>query len=160
MSAEQRREQLLRVMKTVFAEAKTQGDFTAQKVASASGVSVVLLYRSVGKEFKELRGQLQGPRLDDTTLLNKLKMLVKELRQRVRELEDKLKAKGTEVIRVIELLDEENRMLRSDLRLLRQRLDESEVAIIPIPNGDYRIKRRHFTSPSTTLIDELRRKLH
>jgi hypothetical protein len=159
MSAEKRREQLLSVMKAVFAEARTQGDFTAQKVAHASGVSVVLLYRSVGKEFKELRGQLNGPRPDDTTLLNKLKSQIKELRRRVRELEGKLKAKMAEVVRVIELLDEENRMLRSELRLLRQHLAESEVAIVPIPNGEYRIKRRHFSSPSTPLIDELRQKL-
>lgn len=160
MSAEKRREQLLRVMKMVFAEAKTQADFTAQKVARACGVSVVLLYRSVGKEFKELRAQLDGPRPDDISLLNKLKGQVKELRRRVRELEEKLRAKVAEVVRVMELLDEENRMLRADLKLLRQRIAESEVAIVPVPNGEYKIKRRHFTSPSTTLIDELRRKLH
>lgn len=159
MSAEKRREQLLRVMKAVFAEARTQADFTAQKVARAGGVSVVLLYRSVGKEFKELRAQLQGPRPDDTTLLNKMKGRIKELRRRVRELEDTLKAKVAEVVRVVERLDEENRMLRSELRLLRQRLAESEVALVPVPDREYRIKRRHLTSPSSTLIDELRQKL-
>lgn len=158
MSAEKRREHLLRIMKAVFAEARTQSDFTAQKVAHAGGVSVVLLYRSVGKELKGLRGQLQGPRPDDTTLLNKMKGRIKELRRRVRELEDKLKAKVAEVVRVIELIDGENRMLRSELMLLRQRLAESEVALVPVPDGEYRIKRRHFTSPSNTLIDDLRRK--
>lgn len=158
MSAEKRREQLLRVMKAVFADARTQTDFTAQKVARAGDVSVVLLYRSVGKEFKELRAQLDGPRPDDTSLLNELKRQVKELRRRVRELEDKLRAKVAEVVRVMELLDEENRMLRADSKLLRQRLAESEVAVVPVPNGEYKIKRRHFTSPSSTLIDELRRK--
>lgn len=107
MSAEKRREQLLRVMKAVFAEARTQGDFTAQKVARAGGVSVVLLYRSVGTEFKELRAQLNGSRPDDTALLNKLKSRIKELRWRARELEGKLKAKVGEVVRVIELIDEE-----------------------------------------------------
>jgi regulator of replication initiation timing len=158
MSAEKRREQLLRVMKAVFADATTQTDFTAQKVARAGDVSVVLLYRSVGKEFKELRAQLDGPRPDDTSLLNKLKRQVKELRRRVRALEDKLRAKVAEVVRVMELLDEENRMLRADSKLLRQRLAESEVAVVPVPNGEYKIKRRHFTSPSSMLIDELRRK--
>lgn len=118
MSAEKRREQLLRVMKAVFADARTQTDFTAQKVARAGNVSVILLYRSVGKEFKELRAQLDGPRPDDTSLLNKLKKQVKELRRRVRELEDKLRAKVAEVVRVMELLDEENRMLRADSKLL------------------------------------------
>ncbi len=159
MSAEKRREQLLRVMKTVFDGAKTQSDFTAQRVARAGDVSVVLLYRSVGKEFKELRAQLEGPRPDDTTLVNKLKRRVKELRRQVRELEEKLKAKLADVVRMIERLDEENRMLRADLKLLRQRLAESEVAIVPVPDGEYRIKRRHFTSPSTSLIDELRQRL-
>lgn len=158
MSAEKRREQLLRVMKSAFAAARTQADFTAQKVAQASGVSIVLLYRSVGKEFKELRGQLQGPRHDDITLLNKMRGRIKELRRRISELEDQLKAKMAEVVRVIERIDEDNRMLRSELRLLRQRLAESEVALVPIPDGQYRIKRQHFTSPSSTLIDALRRK--
>jgi DNA-binding transcriptional MerR regulator len=105
-------------MKAVFADARTQTDFTAQKVARAGNVSVILLYRSVGKEFKELRAQLDGPRPDDTSLLNKLKKQVKELRRRVRELEDKLRAKVAEVVRVMELLDEENRMLRADSKLL------------------------------------------
>ena len=150
LTSEKRREQLLLVMAAMFEKSRTQSDFTAQKIAREAGVSVVLLYRLVGEKFKELRSQLGGPRRPPATVISKLKTQVKELRRQVRELKAKLKAAAlaeiTEAIRLIECLDEENRMLRSEVKMLRQRLAESEVIIVQSPSAGYRIKRQRLTS--------------
>lgn len=152
MTSEERREQLLKVMREMFGKARSQRDFTARKVAGASGVSVVLFYRLVGSEFKELRSQLEGPRRPAGTVISKLKGQVKELRKQVRELKAKLKAAAVgevaEAIKFIERLDEENRMLRSEVKMLRRRMAESEVVIVLPSPTDYRIKRKGYISLS------------
>lgn len=148
MTSEERREQLLNVMKGLFEKARTQSDFTARKIVGEAGVSAVLFYRLVGKEFKELRSQLDGPRRPAQTVISKLKGQVRELRKQVRELKARLKAAAlaevAEAIRCIERLDEENRMLRSEVKMLRRRLAESEVVIVLPPPADYRIKRKGY----------------
>jgi nicotinate-nucleotide pyrophosphorylase len=140
-------------MGVMFEKAKTQADFTAKKIAREAGVSVVLFYRLVGERFKELRSQLDGPRPPAGTVIAKLKGQIKELRRQVRELKARLKAAAlgeiAEAIRMIERLDEENRMLRSEVKLLRQRISESEVVVIPTPSAGYRINRRSFISSAT-----------
>jgi DNA repair exonuclease SbcCD ATPase subunit len=122
MSSEKRREQLLQVMEAIFKKAETQNDFTAKKIAGDAEVSVVLFYRLVGDKFKELRSQLEGPRHPPATVISTLKAQVKELRRQVRELKERLKAAAlaeiAEAIRLIERLDEENRMLRSEIKML------------------------------------------
>lgn len=150
MSSDERRGQLLQVMGVMFEQARTQADFTASRIAGEAGVSVVLFYRLVGERFKELRSQLDGPRRPVGTVISRLKGQVKELRRQVRELKARLKVAAlgeiAEAIRLIERLDEENRMLRSEIKLLRQRLAEGEVVAIPAPSTGYRIKRRSFMS--------------
>lgn len=150
MSSDKRREQLLQVMGAMFEKAHTQADFTAKKVVDEAGVSAVLLYRLVGEKFKELRSQLDGPRRPKGTVIAKLKAQVKELRRQVRELKARLKAATlgeiAEAIRMIEGLDEENRMLRSEVKMLRRRLAEGEVVVILPDSPEYRIKRRSFIS--------------
>jgi polyhydroxyalkanoate synthesis regulator phasin len=152
MSSEKRREQLLRVMKELFRKARTQEDFTAAKVAGEAGVSVVLLYRLVGSEFKEMRSQLEGPRRPVQTVISKLKGRIRELRREVRELKARLKAAAlgevAEAIKFIERLDEENRMLRSEVKMLRRRMAESGVVIVLPPPAEYRIKRKGYISLS------------
>lgn len=152
MTSEERREQLLKVMREMFGKARSQNDFTARQVARAAGVSVVLFYRLVGSEFKEFRSQLEGPRQPAGTVISKLKGQVKELRKQVRELKARLKAAAVgevaEAIKFIERLDGENRMLRSEVKMLRRRMAESEVVIVLPPPSEYRIKRKGFISLS------------
>lgn len=137
-------------MKELFRKAKTQSDFTAANVAGKAGVSVVRFYRLVGSEFKELRSQLEGPRRPAETVIGRLKGQIKELRKEIRELKAKLKAAApagiAESVRTIERLDEENRMLRSEVKMLRRRLEEGEVVIVPPPSMGYRIKRKGYVS--------------
>jgi regulator of replication initiation timing len=149
MTSEKRREQLLQLMQELFKKARTQSDFTAKKIAGEAGVSVVLFYRLVGVDFKELRSQLDGPRYPPATVIGKLKTQLKELRRQVRELKANLKAAAlaeiAEAIRFIERLDEENRMLRSEVKLLRRRFAENEEIIVPSPSAEYKIKRQSLT---------------
>lgn len=148
MTSDKRREQLLKVMKELFGKARTQRDFTAAKITGEAGVSVVRFYRLVGGEFKELRSQLDGPLRPAETVIGKLKGQIKDLRKQVRELRARLKeaalAEIAQAIRFIERLDEENRMLRSEVKMLRRRLDEGEVMIILPPPAGYRIKRQGY----------------
>jgi uncharacterized protein YheU (UPF0270 family) len=150
MSSDKRREQLLQVMETMFEKARTQADFTAQKIAGEAKVSTVLFYRMVGERFKELRSQLDGPRRPEGTAIGKLKGTVKDLRRQVHELKARLKgaalAEIAEAIRLIEGLDEENRMLRSEVRMLRARLTQGEVVVVLPPSAEYRIKRQSRTT--------------
>lgn len=150
MTSDKRREQLLKIMKELFGKARAQSDFTAAKIAGEAGVSVVRFYRLVGCEFKELRSQLEGPLRPTETVISKLKGQIKGLRKQVRELRARLKeaalAEIAEAIRFIERLDEENRMLRSEVKMLRRRLDEGEVMIILPPPAGYRIKRKGYIS--------------
>lgn len=150
MTSDKRQEQLLKIMKELFGKARTQSDFTAAKIAGEAGVSVVLFYRLVGYEFKELRSQLEGPLRPAETVISKLKGQIKGLRKQVKEFRAKLKeaalAEIAEAIRFIERLDEENRMLRSEVKMLRRRLDEGEVMIILPPPAGYRIKRKGYIS--------------
>lgn len=152
MTSDKRREQLLKIMRGLFEKAHTQSDFTARKIAGEVSVSVVLFYRLVGDEFKELRSQLEGPRRPAQTVIGKLKGQIRELRKQVRELKARLKtaalAEIAEAIRFIERLDEENRMLRSEVKMLRRRLAENEVIIVLPPPDDYRMKRKGYISLS------------
>jgi AraC-like DNA-binding protein len=137
MRVDERRRVVLKIMREMHANVNNQEDFTALKVAKKAGISVVWLYRLVGKEFSELRSLLEGPRHPTGTVISKLKNQITSLRKEVRELKAKLKAAAseqlTEAIRMIELLDAENRMLRAEVKMLRQRLAESEV----IPFSSY-----------------------
>jgi regulator of replication initiation timing len=152
MPSDERRAQIQQVMLMLYEKAQSQADFTAVKIAGEAGVSVVLFYRLVGGEFKELRSQLEGPRRPAGTVISTLKSQVKELRRQIRELKTRLKATAleeiAEAIRMIERLDDENRMLRSEISLLRRRMVESEQVVIPVlqDNMDYRIKRRVLAS--------------
>ena len=131
LKAGERRESVLQVMREMHAGAKSQEDFTAAKVAGRAGISVVWLYRLAGEEFRELRAQLEGSRRPKESVIKKLKRQISSLRREVRELKAKLKAAAREqiieAIRTIELLDAENRMLRAEVKTLREQLAECEV---------------------------------
>jgi predicted transcriptional regulator len=151
MKADERRNELLRIMREEYAGAKNQMEFTAAKVAGKAGVSVVWFYRKVGPEFQELRAQLEGPRRPKGTVISKLKGQIASLKKEVRELKASLKVavleQIAEAVRMIEMLDAENRMLRGEVKMLRQRLNESEIVIMPSTHVfGYQIKRHSFTS--------------
>jgi hypothetical protein len=134
-----RREQLLGIMRELFAGASTPAEFTAGAIADAAGVSSVLVYRVIGVEFRELRGSLEGIRRAPGTEA-KLRREIETLRRENRELKSSRKiAEGKEIAAAHELIeeqDEEIRRLCGRVELLEQRLKERETVVIEIPIGE------------------------
>ncbi len=137
MKAEERREQLLALMADLHRKAETQGDFTAESVANAAGISTVLLYRYVGTEFQTLRARLPGAHRVRDEVMSELRQENAELRQQLQEAREKLRATALseldEAIHMIELLEEENLHLRGEVKRLRKQLEEKTRVIVHVP---------------------------
>jgi hypothetical protein len=135
MSKADRRDQLSQVMLTRYGKAQSQADFTAASLAQEAGVSEVWFYVLVGKQFRKLKSNLPGPVTSSETLVAKLRKEVAELRNQLRELKAKyevsIKEKLAEAIRLIELLDKENRILREKVAALEKRLIDDKLVIYP-----------------------------
>lgn len=132
---EDTKDHLSSILQRRFAQAQSQKDYTAASLASEGGVSAVWFYHLVGDQFIKLRARLPGPITSSDTLVTKLRKEVARLRAQLRDLkaryESSIKEKLAAAIRHIELLDEENRMLREEVAHLRKRLNESKVVITP-----------------------------
>src|SRR5882724_13282270 len=128
MSSRERRDHLLTLMHEMHRKASSQADFTAEKIATAAGVSTVLLYRLVRPEFQTLRSELPGSRRSGDEILRQLRLENTSLRQQLREIREKLRTTAVEeldeAIRLMERLEEENLQLRGEVKLLRKRLQE------------------------------------
>jgi hypothetical protein len=149
MKAEKRREQLLALMADIHRKAETQGDFTAEAVAKAAGISTVLLYRYVGAEFQALRARLPGIHRVRDVVMSELRHENDRLRQHLQEAEEKLRATALseldEAIRMIELLEEENLHLRGEVKRLRKQLEERTRVVIHVP-------ATHSQTPQLALV--------
>jgi hypothetical protein len=135
MKSRDRRQQLITIMNEKYRPDLTQSEFTSEMIAKEANVSATMLYRLIGEEFKELRATLPGPRRSPRTVENDLRRIIKELMERVRQLEEELKAsrngKAIEETEMYEGMEAENRMLRGRVKILERRLKESELVIIP-----------------------------
>lgn len=133
MGKSNRKVQLLQLMTSRHATAESRDDFKAASLAGEACVSIVWFYRLVGKKFRRLRSSLPGGRGTSETLISKLRKEIKELRAKVKELREEYKAsikgKISEAIRMIELLDKENRFLRERVADLEKRLNEEKLII-------------------------------
>ena len=128
MSGIERRAQLLTIMQEMHAKAQSQADFTAAKIAQAAGISTVMFYRLIGPEFQTLRSELPGSRRPTDEVMRTLRLENTDLRRQLREAREKLRTTAVEeldeAIRLMERLEEENLQLRSEVKLLRKRLQE------------------------------------
>lgn len=133
MSKAERREQLLDVLYAAHEGCTSQAEFSADTLAARAGVSKIHFYNLVGKEFSELRAILPGSRRPSRNVISHLYRVIKELRNELQALraryETAIKEKIAEAIKHIELLDQENRMLREKVIILERRLDEGTKVI-------------------------------
>jgi AcrR family transcriptional regulator len=113
MKAEERREQLLALMTHLQQQAQTQGDFTAELVAKAAGISTVLLYRYAGAEFQALRAQLPGIHRVRDEVMSDLRREHGMLQQQLQE--------------------EENLYLRGEVKRLRKQLEDTTRVVVHVP---------------------------
>jgi uncharacterized membrane protein YccC len=137
MSATERRAQLLTIMQEMHAKAQSQADFTAAKIAQAAGISTVMLYRLVRPEFQTLRSELPGSQRPTDEVMRTLRLENADLRRQLREAREKLRTTAVEeldeAIRLMERLEEENLQLRSEVKLLRRRLEEGNHTVVHAP---------------------------
>jgi hypothetical protein len=163
MSAAARCKQLLKIMRALFKKAKTRAEFKAEMIAKKAKVSTVLVYRSIGPEFRELRLKLPGSdrgisktnsqlRRENAELRRKNKELSKRLREA--QMKEKQVASNdlSEAISFIEQQDEIIRIINGELKMLRQRLAESEMVVMPpsLLETEYKIKRPGVTTRITS----------
>jgi hypothetical protein len=151
MKAEERRAQILALMADIHRQAETQGDFTAEAVAKAAGISTVLLYRYAGAEFQALRAQLPGVYRVRDEVMSELRQENAELRQQLQEAQEKFRATALseldEAIRMIELLEEENLHLRGEVKRLRKQLEERTRIVVHVP-------ATHSQTPQLALVKQ------
>jgi len=134
MSAPERRSQLLTIMQEMHRKAESQTDFTAAKIAQAAGISTVMLYRLVRPEFQTLRSELPGAQRPADEVMRTFRLENADLRRQLREAREKLRTTAVEeldeAIRLMERLEEENLQLRSEVKLLRRRLEEGNQTVV------------------------------
>jgi len=137
MSGTERRAQLLTIMQEMHEKAQSQADFTAAKIAQAAGISTVMLYRLVRPEFQTLRSELPGSQRPTDEVMRTLRLENADLRRQLREAREKLRTTAVEeldeAIRLMERLEEENLQLRSEVKLLRRRLEEGNHMVVHAP---------------------------
>jgi hypothetical protein len=129
MKCSDRHAHLLSVMREMRAGARRQTEFTARAVAEKASVSPATLYDVAGEEFKEMRSKLEGGCHPPDGELAALRRENEELRRENRELKEDRRVTNLEelagAIEMIEMLDEDNRILRDRVELLERRLAES-----------------------------------
>ena len=117
---------ILATMDRMMARAKRQDDFTAEKVAAASGVSVQLLYRYAGSEFRAMRDRLPGPHVGEESTITLLRRELAETKRNLRVLSEEHARCATAgdidaVLLLNEQLEVDNRALRTQNEYLRDR---------------------------------------
>jgi hypothetical protein len=144
MKADERREEVLKIMREAHADPGGREGFTAKKLAKKSGISVVWFHHLVGAEFKAIKSGMEGNRPPPEVVIEELEGEITALRGEIRDVKAKLKVQAlgeaTEMIRMIELLDAENRILRGVVRELQQRVREAENAPLLVGHLDLGIK--------------------
>jgi regulator of replication initiation timing len=139
MGAEERKMQLLKIMRDLYSKSHKQADLTAEIIAKESGVTSVWVYRLIGKELKELRCSLPGSQRFTKTIIKDLRSKITELEKQLSEMRTKyeeiVEGDIAGAIHHIEMLDEENRALRGRVALLEKRLAESEIVILPVDSS-------------------------
>ena len=137
MSGTERWAQLLTIMQEMHEKAQSQADFTAAKIAQAAGISTVMFYRLVRPEFQTLRSELPGSQRPADEVMRTLRLENADLRRQLREAREKLRTTAVEeldeAIRLMERLEEENLQLRSEVKLLRRRLEEGNHMVVHAP---------------------------
>ena len=118
------------------------GDFSRHAIAQEAGVTPQYVSMLIGHEYRAAAQGLNGKRRSiDTPLrqaLTENQRLRKELRDARRRLEELTKQSIDDALRLIDQLDEDNRLLRGRVRVLEQRLRQEEIVVTP----DKRVQTR------------------
>jgi hypothetical protein len=139
-TAEEGKEHLLTAMREVYAQATSQSEFTAQRVADAAGISKVWLYHVAGEEFRSLRAKLPGSRKTRDEEVAALRQENAQLRAQLKATQEQARLESSDALRkaivLLEQWEQENLELRGHVRILTRRLEQGGgyVDIIATPS--------------------------
>lgn len=131
----QTKAELLAIMQTHRDRAACVSEFTRLAIAQEAGVTPQYVSMLVGPEYRAAVEGLKGKRRSADTPLRQVlaenQRLRKELRDAHRQLEELTKQSIDDALRLIDQLDEDNRLLRGRVRVLEQRLRQQEIVVTP-----------------------------
>ena len=129
----ERKAQLLTIMRAHRERATCMSEFSRAAVAQEAGVTPQYLSMLIGPEFHATAQGLAGVRRTaETSLRQSLeenKRLRRELEHVRQQFNNLTRQSIDEALRLIDQLDEDNRLLRGRVRVLEQRLRQREIAI-------------------------------
>jgi hypothetical protein len=132
-SSNERKAQLLTIMRAHRERASCISEFNRTAIAKEAGVTPQYLSMLIGPEFRAAANGLPGVRraadIDLREALRDNKRLRRELAHVQRQRDDLTRNSIDEALRLIDQLDEDNRLLRGRVRILEQRLRQREVVI-------------------------------
>jgi small-conductance mechanosensitive channel len=131
----QTKAQLLAIMQAHRDRATCLREFSRQAIAQEAGVTPQYVSMLIGSEYRAAAQGLNGKRRSvDTPLRQALaenQRLRKELRNAHHRLEELARQSIDDALRLIDQLDEDNRLLRGRVRVLEQRLRQQEIVVTP-----------------------------
>jgi hypothetical protein len=131
----QTKTELLAIMQAHRDRATCLSEFSRHAIAQEAGVTPQYVSMLIGPEYRAAALGLNGKRRSvDTPLrqaLSENQRLRKELQVARRRLEELTKQSIDDALRLIDQLDEDNRLLRGRVRVLEQRLRQQEVVVTP-----------------------------
>ena len=133
IASNERKAQLLAIMHAHRERATSVSEFNRKAIAQEAGVTPQYLSMLIGPEYRAAAEGLTGKRRSsDTSLRRALEentRLRRDLENARQQLEDLTRNSIDEALRLIDKLDEDNRLLRGRVRILEQRLRQREIAM-------------------------------
>jgi hypothetical protein len=130
-----RKSELLAIMQTHRNRATCLSDFSRRAIAQEAGVTPQYVSMLIGPEYRAAAQGLGGKRRSVETPLREVlvenQRLRKELRNAHHRLEELTKQSIDDALRLIDQLDEDNRLLRGRVRVLEQRQRQQEIVVTP-----------------------------
>jgi hypothetical protein len=133
MGSNERKAQLLTIMRAHRERATRISEFSRTGIAREAGVTPKYLSMLIGPEYHAAAEGLTGKRRssDESSgrALEENTRLRRELEKARQQLNDLAHNSIDEALRLIDQLDEDNRLLRGRVRILDQRLQQREIAV-------------------------------
>jgi hypothetical protein len=129
----QTKTELLAIMQAHRDRATCLSEFSRLAIAQEAGVTPQYVSMLIGSEYRAAADGLNGKRRTADTPLQEVvaenERLRKELQGARRRLEELTKQSIDDALRLIDQLDEDNRLLRGRVRVLEQRLRQQEIIV-------------------------------
>lgn len=149
-TAEEGKKRLITVMQEIHTQVNSQGEFTAQRIADAAGISKVWLYHIAGEEFRALRAALPGSRKTRDEEVAALRQENAQLGARLKAAQEQARLASSAALKkamvMLEQWEQENLELRGHIRVLTRRLEQAG-GYVDIPATASQANRPGYLKP-------------